>query len=172
MPKRKTDRQTRYPSDEIHRFMKEGQSCLDNRKWEAAQTAFSEVLKRDPRNMTAHDKLGIATARRGDFEQAESCFNNMLASDPRSKRAFNNTGNLYLERGEPEKAIRCYERAIRIDGNYATAYYNMSAAYKRMGDLRNYVKNNKIAARITKHERRRQLQAFLKTLWGRKDKHR
>ncbi len=164
MSRRKADRQRSSSSKTIDRLVQEGQSFLEKRRWTEAETVFKKVLEGDLQNLTAHDKLGVAAARRGEYEYAESWFNKMLSINPRSKKALNNIGNLYLEKGDPEKAMRCYEKAIQIDGNYSIAYHNLSAAYKKMGDLKNYVKNNKIAARIAKHERRRRLRAFLVTL--------
>ncbi|ODS38025.1 MAG: hypothetical protein A7315_03405 [Candidatus Altiarchaeales archaeon WOR_SM1_79] len=139
-------------SSNINKLKIKGKRYLDRGYFDKASDIFEQILKIEPENLFALDKIGVISARRGVLDEAEYYFNKVLSIDHRYKTALNNLGNVYLERGEYEHAKSCYSRAIEIDENYAQVYHNLAIAYKKEGDIYNYLKNLKKSVRLAKRQ--------------------
>ena len=83
----------------------------------------------------AHDQLGVAYVRKGDYRAALESFRRALTLQPERPETFNNLGRVYFDTGDLETALRVFQEAARLDPGYATAHRNLGGTYAEMGRL-------------------------------------
>jgi tetratricopeptide (TPR) repeat protein len=100
--------------------------------WRDDVTLFSHAVRVTRENWLAHQNLGSAFLRAGQYRQAEEIFNRMIAAGQVRAEILNNLGVASLAR-LPEAVAR-FENALRIDSTFSLAYRNLGETYQRMGD--------------------------------------
>lgn len=90
----------------------------------------------------AWNNLGIAQAKKGDFEGAIKAYKKGLSLDDRDPKLHNNMGNAYYSFGLQVKnpaifqnCFKYYKKAIEIDPTYPTPYYGLGQAYNKLGNV-------------------------------------
>jgi tetratricopeptide (TPR) repeat protein len=86
-------------------------------RYELAEPALQEALKRDPSSGSAEAELGIVYRALGRFGDAEQAYRRALELDPNNRRAHRNFGvllDLYLQK--PGEALGHYETALSLQG--------------------------------------------------------
>ncbi|HWG20596.1 MAG TPA: tetratricopeptide repeat protein [Terracidiphilus sp.] len=100
-------------------------------KWDEAEIAFSEALRRSPGSTLILECIGDLWARRADkdtpesFEIAKQWFQKALENG-RSARLLNRLGATYRALGDITKARDAFEQAIELDPRYEEALYNLA----------------------------------------------
>ncbi len=64
--------------------------------FEAAIPLWTDVLKAEPKNANAHNRMGYAQRNLGDYERAKIYYENALKIDPRHRGALEYYGELHL----------------------------------------------------------------------------
>lgn len=128
------------------------QACkdIDHNLLDKARTALEEILREDPDNAAAMNKLGVICIRSGLQDQAREWFEAALSIDPEYAPSMVNIGSIYAETGEKGKAMQFYEAATAKDEDCYLAYYNISVLHKQAGNYELYMKNLKKYRRCLK----------------------
>jgi tetratricopeptide (TPR) repeat protein len=111
-----------------------GASAFRAGHFEAARTAFEQVLAKTPDDADALNNLGQTLVRLGKLDEAMARFERAIALAP-SKAAFHfNLGHALGQRGNWQRAIVEYREAVRLFPEDYAAQYNLALAIKKTGD--------------------------------------
>lgn len=105
---------------------------LEVRDYDEAEKTLKEYLTKNPTDVMAHNKLGVALAKKLHRSEAKQCFKEALHHDSRLVNAWNNPGNIAWEEGDLEQAVEYYQKAIHIDHDYSLPHNNLSVVYKQL----------------------------------------
>jgi tetratricopeptide (TPR) repeat protein len=83
---------------------------------------YEEVLRLDPKDVSAPFNLADALLHAGRFEEAVGHFEQALRIDPNDAHAHYNLGVSLVKLGQPGEAIGHFEQALRIKPNNAEAH--------------------------------------------------
>ena len=121
---------------EVENWFSSGLAALDNKEYNRAVFAFSQVLKKDPYFMEAYLLRGIAY---GDglnqYEKAIGDFNNVIKIEPGNSDAYGLRGTTYAKLGQHDKAIADYAEAIRLNPGDASNYALRAKSWRAQGNL-------------------------------------
>ena len=101
-----------------------------------AEEELLEIIKKDPKNPKAYNKLGIIYLETGDFDDAEQAFIKALEFDPGNDYVYNNLGLALYNRGKYKEAIEAYNRSINLGEPIAHRYINLGLAFSALRDLK------------------------------------
>jgi tetratricopeptide (TPR) repeat protein len=104
-----------------------------NQIWQSEVTLWEDVVKKSPGKARAHDELGLAYARLGQFAKAVPFYQLAIALNPNFARYYSNLGVAYGSHGDNQKAIEMFHRALQLDQDNSSAYNNLGVAYLRQG---------------------------------------
>jgi tetratricopeptide (TPR) repeat protein len=107
-----------------------------------ARTALSRAVQYMPGDATAHNNLGNALARAGQFADALECYRRALKLRPHFVEARNNLaqahdglGLEWAAKGEWHKAAVCFQQAADIDPGFFETHYNLGDALRCTGEI-------------------------------------
>ncbi len=109
------------------------QSAFDSFKkgdFSAAIKQYSQIVAKDPENVTAYGGLGNCYYSKGDVPKALEYFNKAVAIDPKNAPALSGLGNCYLQT-DPEKSEEYYKKSIAVNAQNPWAYFNLGLLYSR-----------------------------------------
>lgn len=95
---------------------------LTQNKFEEAVLAYQEIIKIDPKNITAYKGLSVAFSLQGKAEQAEQALHEGLKKVSDSKPLKLSLAGLMASLGEQEQAAKLYQELIAKDTAYIPAY--------------------------------------------------
>jgi len=136
--------------------------------WEDVLHDFELATMVRPTFTRAHNNLGVAYTRLGDFEAAEASYRDAIASDAKSDAAYHNLGNLQMRRGDPAGALVEYDTALRLRKRNPYLQYHRGLAQYRLGDYdgaaesfkqaisldRDYIEPRNLLAQVYSHQGR------------------
>ena len=99
--------------------------------WDKSIEAYRTAIAIDPRNVEAHNALGVALARSGRYEDAEATLRQAVAMAPDLAHLRSNLGFLLMLVGKSDEAVRELQAAVRKDSSNATAFRNLRDAMAR-----------------------------------------
>ena len=103
---------------------------MARKEYAEAIKAYEELLKKDPKNASMLNQLGIAYEELGDMHGAEHSYKKAVQADQTYVSAINNLGALEYSKKHYGKAINYYRKAISLqDGDRAVIYSNLGYAY-------------------------------------------
>lgn len=115
-----------------------GDALRSQKDYAAAAEAYSEGLRKAPKNPLLWNKLGMAELQIGagsqtnerivHFNQARSDFERAVKLKPDYAEAVNNIGVVYYQQGDYRKAISRYKRALQIR-DAASFHSNLGSVY-------------------------------------------
>jgi serine/threonine-protein kinase len=88
-----------------------------------------------PESAGAHLNLGLALARKGQFDEAIASYRTAIALDPKYVGAHTNLGNALTKKGQVDEAIVSYRTAIAFDPKYAEAHSMLGNALTKKGQV-------------------------------------
>lgn len=91
-----------------------------DQKWaqgelDAAQTAFEEAVKAQPRSVPAHMKLAGLQLYRQDFRACIETYQRTIGLDAKNAKAWLGLGFAYLHTGKNDLSLAAFNEAIRAD---------------------------------------------------------
>ena len=110
-----------------------GKDAIDNEKWAEAIALLSKVVAQEPKNADAHNYLGFAYRRSGDYDQAFTHYKHALAIDPNHRGAHEYIGEAYLEKNDlaaAEKHLDALDRLCLFGCKEYSELKDRIAAYK------------------------------------------
>lgn len=81
-----------------------GRQAIEAQDWPAAVEAMRKVIASDPKNADAHNWMGYAYRKQGNFEASFAAYAEALRLDPNHKAAHEYLGEAYLATGQIAKA--------------------------------------------------------------------
>lgn len=109
--------------------------------WSDTTYSLSDIEAREyltqlaPDVAKAHDDLGVAYSRRGQFDRALEAHRRAIAADPEFAQAHTHLGIAYSLKGDPQEAVRWHLKAIELDPQLAQAQYNLGVEYIKLRRL-------------------------------------
>jgi tetratricopeptide (TPR) repeat protein len=100
-----------------------------------AEAFLRNALLTKPDAAEAHNNLGLALAKLGQFSQAIASFRKALEIRPSYPNALLNLGNAFRRSGQLPDAIKTYESAIALSPADADIHYNLAGAYESLCEL-------------------------------------
>ena len=98
-----------------------------------AQSAYGEILEREPRHAVATHYSGMIAWQRGDTARAETLMRASIAADASVADFHNNLGLLLRETGRAKEAVDCLRRAIGLAPAWGQARGNLGLALESAG---------------------------------------
>ena len=103
------------------------------RHWRNSLTLFGHAVRVSPQNPIAHNQLGFALARKGDFAEAIKHLNDTLQINPDDAETHTYLGLVMDEQGRFQEAIRHFSEALRSTPGYGKAHSSWGLALTRRG---------------------------------------
>jgi len=97
------------------------------------ESLFRHALTVTTGNYLAHNNLGAALARKGNYEEALSHYQEALKIRPSYADALYNMGEAQAALGKPKEAERYYRLALTVKPNFAEAHNNLGILLIRQG---------------------------------------
>ena len=109
-----------------------GLLALQKSDQNAAFSAFTSAVKKDPKNYYAHYNLGFIYQQRGNNVTALQEYQLALASKPDFVPALYNSGTIYGV-SDPARAISIYRSVVKLDPKNSAAYFNLGLLEAQSG---------------------------------------
>jgi tetratricopeptide (TPR) repeat protein len=97
------------------------------------ETLWRTTIDENPVSWLAHNNLGNALFRHGNFAKAVSCFMRAIELKPDLAEAHTSLGVALASQGHIDQAIAEFKEAIRLSPDYAEAYYDLGIALDGTG---------------------------------------
>jgi tetratricopeptide (TPR) repeat protein len=107
----------------------------EQKQWDKAIDSYTEVIRRDPKDVRAYVARGCAYEWKGQTDKAISDYTEALRRDPGYSYAYGNRGRAYATKGELDRAIRDEDKAISLDPQGAANYVSRGFVYVLQGDF-------------------------------------
>jgi tetratricopeptide (TPR) repeat protein len=78
-------------------YLAAGKTAIDGQKWTMAIEQLTKAVAEEPKNADAHNYLGYAYRKSGNYDQAFSHYKQALAINPDHRGAHEYIGEAYLE---------------------------------------------------------------------------
>jgi tetratricopeptide (TPR) repeat protein/predicted Zn-dependent protease len=139
---------TRKGQQDLQSVVQQGQSLLNQHRYNEARQAFEQAVSAKPDWAPGHFFLGYALAQSGDHQQAISQFQSALQFDPNMSEAVMNIASNYQSLGDSDSAITWYERFLQ-----------QNPGSPKAGDIRNRI--NGLRQQASKQGQQPRQQSFL-----------
>ena len=100
---------------------------------ETATRIYRQVLKIDPTQVVAVNRLGTIASQSGDFAAAMQQFTVSLRIEPNQPKTWTRLGVVHLVAGQFEEALRCFDRVIALDPRCGEAHMERALTLARLG---------------------------------------
>lgn len=92
----------------------EGKAAFQRDDWHATIIALDRVVARRPWHDNAHNMLGFASRKLGQWDKAYAHYAKALELNPRHKQALEYLGEAYLEQGRTDEARAVAVRLTKV----------------------------------------------------------
>jgi tetratricopeptide (TPR) repeat protein len=110
-----------------------GKAAIDEQKWAVAIEQLTKAVTAEPKNADAHNYLGYAYRKSGNYEQAFNHYKQALAINPNHRGAHEYIGEAYLETNDlasAEKHLDALDDLCLFGCKEYTELKDRIAAYK------------------------------------------
>lgn len=119
--------------EEFWPYLTVADAYLRMERFTEAEDALHEILKRDPKDVDAHTKLGRLYLATGRQEEAEEEFGAVVEERPDEAYYWANLGYALCRGGKLEAALDAFREALTLHPRNPTSYYDVGDAYLAMG---------------------------------------
>jgi ligand-binding sensor domain-containing protein/tetratricopeptide (TPR) repeat protein len=126
------------PSDVAERAVARARTDFDRAEDALLGTTLSRLrrlVESAPDRADAHNRMGIALARKGYFRRAERHFAEVIRLLPGFPGGYSNLANLHYERGELASAVGLYRKSLEIDPGNSQVLIELALTCAEMGDF-------------------------------------
>jgi tetratricopeptide (TPR) repeat protein len=118
-------------SPEARSAAEAGIAALGTDKFEAAETAFLELLKLSPDNLSALVNLGVVEHRLGKMAEAQGYLKRAIALKPDAALAWMTLGVTYMNQGDLEGATAALAQAVYLEPKNPQAHNYLAVVLAR-----------------------------------------
>jgi tetratricopeptide (TPR) repeat protein len=137
------------PGANENALVTQAQAAMQARSWQAAETAFRQLVAIAPARWEYQEGLGAAQYNLGRYEDALASYEKAIPLARRSAEPPNDNsatakaalgqmltmeGNVYVKLRKNAEAIDAYTRAAALSSNPAVAYFNLCATSYNTGN--------------------------------------
>lgn len=134
--------------DKLGELWLHASSLVRKRELESASAVLKQIIRINPRNASAHNRLGIIYAKKRKYRRAVRHFRKALRHEP-SAAAEHNLGLIYYELGEYKASSRHFENAIaKEDLSLPTRHIALAKAYEKQKEYDRTLEQLAIAQRL------------------------
>jgi len=101
--------------------------------WQDSEALFRHTLQVTKDNVIAHNDLGNALLKQGQFDEAIRQYREALRLKANYAEAYYNLGVAFEQTAQTDEAIRHYQEAIRLNPEYADARNNLGIILYQQG---------------------------------------
>lgn len=113
----------------VAELQKAGDLCQVQKDYNRAIEYFQEAVRKEKKNATLRNKLGLAELQAGNTEQARVDFEKASKLKPKSADAVNNLGAVYYMQNKLGPAAKYFKQAVALDETRAAFHVNLGAAW-------------------------------------------
>jgi tetratricopeptide (TPR) repeat protein/TolB-like protein len=114
-------------------WLRLGKTYFDDRQYDQAIAAFSQVSSTDSGSREANFYLGLSAYYQGDFSRAESAFNFVAVRLPLPE-VYNNLGVATARLNDRKQAAVLFQKAVEADSNDPDYHFNLAVVLSQSGD--------------------------------------
>ena len=129
-----------------------GQCMFHEKNYSDAINIFKNILKIDPKNLSALNSLARTYNEKNEKLKAEEYYLNALKIDNLSFYLLNNIAGFYREQSSYDKAIKYYKRALSVNPNNAYIYNNLAKVYFDLNNHKEAMENSLKALKMKKND--------------------
>jgi tetratricopeptide (TPR) repeat protein len=107
--------------------------CERHGELDQARTVYEGVLKQDPSNQRACHRLGVVTARQGDYQKAEQLLTKAAELSQPDAELLCDLGYTYYLQDRLDLAEKALRQSIDKSSNYQTAWTNLGLTLGQQG---------------------------------------
>lgn len=108
---------------------KAGDAARTQKDYAQAMRYFEAALRKDKRNSTLYNKLGVTELQTSDQQNARSNFEKAARRDPRNAEAVNNIGAVEYMNKNYSSAGKYFKKAVALEETRATFHVNLGTAW-------------------------------------------
>lgn len=101
--------------------------------WEAARSAYKEMLELDAENSLAWANLGAVEQQSGRTDEAVHCFEQSVHFNPQLSQSWVALGLIASSKGDIYRAVSMFTRAIHEDPQDARAHNHLAVTMQNLG---------------------------------------
>ena len=109
-------------ASKVDNRLRKANALLKRGRQAEAETAFRELLARNPAHPACLSGLGRLELGRGNCAKAIDFFQRSLSANGRQAGTLFNCGVAYFQSGQPTKALAAFDQAIRIRSDHPRAH--------------------------------------------------
>lgn len=118
-------------SQQDRKFIKEGNTLFEEKKYKEAEKSYQQALKKDKDSYKATFNLGDAYYKQQKYEDAAQQFQALThraTSRDTLSKAYHNLGNSLLQLKKYEESINAYKNALKNNPDDEDTRYNLAYA--------------------------------------------
>ncbi|MBZ5663557.1 MAG: tetratricopeptide repeat protein [Acidobacteriia bacterium] len=113
----------------VSELEKAGDAARMQKNYPEAIQYFQAAVRKDKKNWTLYNKLGMAEMKNNDLRAARSDFERAAKRNPKSAEAVNNIGAVDFVKRNYGSAAKYFKKAVALDETRATFHVNLGAAW-------------------------------------------
>lgn len=108
---------------------KAGDAARATKVYDQAITYFEAAIRKDKKNATLYNKLGLSQLKVNDTASARLSFEKAVKRNPKYADAMNNLGAVYFVQKNHSSAARYFKKAVALDETRPVFHVNLGAAW-------------------------------------------
>lgn len=109
--------------------------------WSDDVKLWEDCVIKSPHKPRQHYNLGVALARKGNFDDAIGYYLTALKIKPDYLEAYYNLGNALARKGDAKAAIYNYRKALQLNTDFFKSYYNIARILYNQGQIGEAIHN-------------------------------
>ncbi len=109
----------------LYQKLEEARHLAQRQQWSQAEAVLSEIVARQPANVSALGVLALAQLHQGNLAGAREKYLRILAADPKDSRVYLMLGSISMLEGDLDGAERSYQKALAVTPGFVEALSNL-----------------------------------------------
>lgn len=116
-------------------WLRRGDQASAEGETAAAEQAYREAIRLDPRRADAHQRLAVVLRKLDRFDESLAASQEALRLRPDYGEALVNVGNIYYRRGDQQAALETLTKALKLQPDFAEGQLTLGVVLHATGDL-------------------------------------
>ena len=137
---------------------------------EGARLRYEQVLRADPLQADALNRLGVMAGRKKEYAQSAKYFAEAVKAEPKNAPLRGNLGVAYLRANDLSNALIHLRKALALDKRSTIALYNLADCYSQLEKPQEALEHvDRLLKQVPDHKRGQLLRARIVASLGRMD---